>query len=58
MEGFNCLKDAEQLRGDSLLLTTKSQEVLVLTSSPLETWKTEPTMVSTSGVFFNLTHLD
>ena len=43
MEGFNCLKDAEQLRGDSLLLTTKSQEVLVLTSSPLETWKTELT---------------
>ena len=44
--GFNCLKAAEPLRGDSLFLTANSQEFLVIIWSTSEEWKAELTLES------------
>ena len=37
--GFNCLKVTESLRGDSLIFTTQSQEILALIQSTSKGWK-------------------
>ena len=48
--GFNCLKAAESIRWDSLLLTIKFQEFPILIWSPCERCKTESTMEPPQGL--------
>ena len=47
--GFNWLRIAGSLQGDSLLFTTKSPEILGAIWSTTEGWKAEPTVQPSSG---------